>query len=196
VLCLSGKELPVDLYPVFLHLNGRAVLLVGGGKVASGKLDGLLASGARVTVVAPRIGEALRRPGVDLIQREFSPADLDGKWFAIAAAPPAVNREVARAAQDRQIFVNAVDDADSASAYLGGVLRKAGVTLAVSTDGRAPALAGLLREALEVVLPDDLEAWVRVARDLRAKWKAAGIPIPQRRPLLLHALNQLYQEAA
>jgi siroheme synthase-like protein len=107
-----------------------------------------------------------------------------------------VNREVARAAEERQVFVNAVDDADSASAYLGGVLRKGGVTVAVSTDGRAPALAGLLREALEAVLPDDLGAWVRVAQDLRAQWKAAGIPIPQRRPLLLRALIQLYREAA
>jgi uroporphyrin-III C-methyltransferase/precorrin-2 dehydrogenase/sirohydrochlorin ferrochelatase len=196
VSSVSGKELHVDLYPVFLHLRDRQALLVGGGKVASGKLDALLAAGAQVTVVAPRILESLRRPGVRIEEREFSAADLDGKWFAVAAAPPGVNREVARAAEDRQVFVNAVDDADSASAYLGGVLRKGGVTLAVSTDGRAPALAGLLREALEAVLPDDLGAWVRVAQDLRAQWKAAGIPIPQRRPLLLVALNQLYREAA
>ena len=175
----------MDLYPVFLHLRDRQALLVGGGKVASGKLDALLAAGAQVTVVAPRILESLRRPSVRIEEREFSPADLDGKWFAVAAAPPGVNREVARAAEERQVFVNAVDDADSASAYLGGVLRKGGVTL-----------AGLLREALEAVLPDDLGAWVQVAQDLRAQWKAAGIPIPQRRPLLLRALNQLYREAA
>jgi siroheme synthase-like protein len=186
----------VELYPVFLHLRGRPVLLVGGGKVASGKIDALLSAGARVTIVAPRLDPRLLRDGVEHFQRDFEPADLDGKWYALAAAPPAVNREVARAAETRRIFVNAVDDADSASAYLGGVVRKAGVTLAVSTDGRAPALAGLLREALEAVLPEDLEAWVGTAQDLRAKWKAAGIPIPDRRPLLLRALNQLYAEVA
>jgi uroporphyrin-III C-methyltransferase/precorrin-2 dehydrogenase/sirohydrochlorin ferrochelatase len=133
---------------------------------------------------------------VQRYQRPFEPADLDGKWFAVAAAPPAVNREVALAAEKRRVFVNAVDDADSASAYLGGVVRKAGVTLAVSTDGRAPALAGLLREALEAVLPEDLDTWVDAARDLRAQWKAAGVPIADRRPLLLRALNQLYAEVA
>jgi siroheme synthase-like protein len=191
-----GKERSVELYPVFLHLRGRPVLLVGGGKVASGKIDALLAAGARVTVVAPRLDPRLLRDGVQRFERPFEPADLDGKWFAVAAAPPAVNREVARAAEKRRVFVNAVDDADSASAYLGGVIRKAGVTLAVSTDGRAPALAGLLREALEVVLPEDLESWVGTAQDLRAQWKAAGVPIANRRPLLLRALNELYPEVA
>lgn len=186
----------MEMYPVFLHLRGRAVLLVGGGKVASAKIAALLAAGARVTVVAPEILEPLRRPGVELQEREFAPADLDGKWLAIAAAPPQVNREVARTAEERRIFVNAVDDASSASAYLGGVLRKGGVTVAISTDGRAPALAGLLREALEALLPDDLESWAEVAGRLRAHWKADAVALPNRRPLLLRALNELYGEAA
>src|SRR2546428_9344100 len=155
-------------------------------------LAALLAAGARVPVVAPRIFESLRRPGVRIEEREFAAADLDGKWFAVAAAPPGVNREVARAAEERQVFVNAVDDADSASAYLGGVLRKGGVTLAVSTDGRAPALAGLLREALEAVLPDDLGAWVELGERVRAGWKERGLPMGERRPLLLRALQDLY----
>ena len=186
----------MELYPVFLHLSGRPVLLVGGGKVASGKIAALLAAGARVTVVAPRISPELRRDGVEIRERAFVAADLEGQWFAIAAAPAAVNRAVAQAAGERHVFINAVDDADSASAYLGGVVRKAGVTLAISTDGRAPALAGLLREALEAILPDDLDAWVRTAQDLRASWKAAGVPMPDRRPLLLRALNRIYGEAA
>ncbi|MGZ6125498.1 MAG: precorrin-2 dehydrogenase/sirohydrochlorin ferrochelatase family protein [Myxococcales bacterium] len=185
----------MELYPVFLHLRGRPVLLVGGGDVASSKLDSLLAADARVTVVAPRILPSLRRPGVELREREFAAADLDGVWWAVAAAPPAVNREVARAAEERRVFVNAVDDAGSASAYLGGVLRKGGVTAAISTAGRAPALAGLLREALEALIPDDLESWAEVARDLRSHWKADAVQLPRRRPLLLRALNELYREA-
>jgi len=196
VLCLVRKELSVDLYPVFLHLNDRDVLLVGGGNVASGKLDALLSAGARVTVVAPRVLESIRRPSVQILEREFSPADLDDKWFAIAAAPPEVNRAVAQAASARRIFVNAVDDTASASAYLGGVLRKGGVTAAISTDGRAPALAGLLREALDALIPEDIESWASVALELRAHWKADAVPLPKRRPLLLRALNQLYREAA
>jgi uroporphyrin-III C-methyltransferase / precorrin-2 dehydrogenase / sirohydrochlorin ferrochelatase len=108
-----------------------------------------------------------------------------------------VNRAVARAAESRQLFVNAVDDTDSASAYLGAVLRKAGdVTAAISTAGRSPALAGLLREALDALIPDDVESWAQVAQELRAHWKADAVPLRLRRPLLLRALNELYREAA
>ena len=182
-----------NLYPIFLHLRGRPVLLVGGGKVAAVKLAGLVEAGAQVTVVAPEIHDELLRPGVKLAPREFQPADLDGKWLAVAAATPAVNRQVADAAEVRGVFVNAVDDTDSASAYLGGVVRKAGVTVAVSTGGRAPALAGLLREALEAVLPDDLDQWVEAALRQRARWRADGIPMHDRRPQLLRALQEIYR---
>jgi siroheme synthase (precorrin-2 oxidase/ferrochelatase) len=71
-------------------------------------------------------------------------------------------------------------------------LRKGGVTLAISTDGRAPALAGLLREALGSLLPDELGDWVGAAERLRARWRAEGVPIDRRRPLLLRALDELY----
>jgi uroporphyrin-III C-methyltransferase/precorrin-2 dehydrogenase/sirohydrochlorin ferrochelatase len=94
------------------------------------------------------------------------------------------------------VFVNAVDDAASASAFLGGVVRKDGVTLAISTGGRAPALAGLLREAIEAVLPAEIGDWIATAEALRARWRAEGIPIPGRRPLLLRALAELYAEGA
>jgi len=183
----------VPLYPVFLHLRERSVLLVGGGNVAAGKLAGLIEAGARITVVAPDIRPELIRPEVRLVPRAFQPSDLDGKWLAVAAATPDVNRAVAQAAEVRGIFVNAVDDADSASAYLGGVVRKAGVTVAVSTDGRAPALAGLLREALDAVLPDDLDEWVEAALRLRSRWRADNIPMHDRRPQLLRALQEIYR---
>jgi uroporphyrin-III C-methyltransferase/precorrin-2 dehydrogenase/sirohydrochlorin ferrochelatase len=93
------------------------------------------------------------------------------------------------------VFVNAVDDPAHASAYLGGVLRRAGVTVAVSTDGHAPALAGLIREGLEAVLPDDLDRWMTTARRARRGWKTRRVPMPSRRPDLLAALNRLYGTA-
>ena len=181
-----------EVYPVFLRLEGRRVVLVGGGRVASGKLGGLLAAGAQVTVIAPHIRPELEQPGATLLRRPFAPADLDGASFVVAAAPPEVNRAVAAAAEPRGLFVNAVDDAESASALLGGVVRRGGATVAVSTGGRAPALAGLLREALEAVLPDELEAWVEVGERARAGWKQRGLAMGERRPLLLKALQDLY----
>lgn len=186
-----------ELLPVFLKLEGRRVLLVGGGRLAKAKLPSLTAAGARVCVVAPTVApEIAATPGIGITRRGFVPADLDGAWLAIAAATPEANRAVSRAAEERRVFVNAVDDVASATAYLGGVVRKGGVVVAVSTEGRAPALAGLLREALESALPADATEWVKAAAALRARQKAAGVPFARRRPALLEELNRLYAEAA
>jgi uroporphyrin-III C-methyltransferase / precorrin-2 dehydrogenase / sirohydrochlorin ferrochelatase len=175
----------VEVFPAFLLLQDRPVVLVGGGKVASSKLTALLAARAHVKVVAPEIRDELRRPGVTIVQRGFEPGDLDGAWFAVSAANASVNREVAKAAEERRIFLNAADDPGSASAYLGGVVRKGGVTVAISTGGGAPALAGLLREAFEAFIPDQIADWLETARELRRK---AGVPMHERRPLLLKTL--------
>jgi len=184
----------VPVFPAFLKLEGRRVLVVGGGPVAAGKLRALLDAGARITLVAPDVVEAIKALAteIDIKQRPFEPADLDGAWYVVAAGPPDVNRAVARGADARCLFVNAVDDVESASAYAGAIVQRAGVTVALSTDGEAPALAGLLREALETVLPDDLDAWMAQAREARRAWLAQGVPMTERRPLLLQALNELY----
>jgi uroporphyrin-III C-methyltransferase/precorrin-2 dehydrogenase/sirohydrochlorin ferrochelatase len=180
------------MYPVFLKLTGRRVLLVGGGPVAAAKLAGLLADGAQVTVVAPEIRPELHQPGVTIAKRAFEPADLEGAWYVVAAAPPEINKQVLEAAEQRQVFVNAVDDPAHASAYAGSVVRRAGVTIAFSTDGRAPALAGLLREALDAWLPADLDEWMVASDAARREWKRSRVPMEERRPMLLETLNRLY----
>ena len=184
----------MSLHPVFLDLRERKVVLVGAGNVAVSKLPALLEAGARVSVVAPEVRPEIAGAGVEIAQRAFVPFDLDGAWFVVAAATPDVNREVAAAAEERRIFVNAVDDVKSATAYLGGVLRRGEITLAISTGGAAPALAGLLREGLDAVVPEEIDAWVDEARRLRAEQKAAGVPMTERRPALLVALNRLYEQ--
>ena len=181
------------LFPIFLKLSGRSVLVVGAGPVAASKLGALVDAGAKIHVVAPIIDPAVERRGVRLSQREFRPSDLDDAWLVVAAATPGVNLQVAKEAEQRCVFVNAVDDPSHASAYLGGVTHRAGVTFAISTEGRAPALAGLIREGLEAVLPDaELEAWMAAAADMRTQWRRDSIPMADRRPLLLRALMKRY----
>ena len=182
----------MDLFPAFLKLGGRRVLLVGGGTVAASKLGVLRRAGADITVVAPELHPSILAAPVRLEQRPFQESDLEDVWFVVAAATPAVNSAVSRAAEQRRIFVNAVDDPANASAYLGGVIRRSGVTFAISTNGEAPALAGLLREGLDALLPADLDAWRDCARDIRVQWKADGTPMSDRRPQLLEALVTLY----
>jgi siroheme synthase-like protein len=205
-----------ELLPLFLNVTGRPVVLVGGGRVAAAKLQQLLAAGARVTVVAPEISAAittnvgaafqaargghpervaLRDEPVRIVERGFRPQDLDGAWLVVAAATPDVNRAVAAAAEERRLFVNAVDDPANATAYLSGVVRRDGVTIAISTSGHAPALTALLREALDALLPRDLPAWIERARAQRVVWRRDAVPMDRRKPQLLTALNAIYGRA-
>ena len=120
-------------------------------------------------------------------------ADLDGAWLVVAAATPEVNREVAAAAEARQIFVNAVDDPANASAFLSGTVRRDGVTIAVSTSGAAPgadraAARGARQPSCR---PISIGGWRR--RDGSAAiWRRDGVPMAARKPRLLQALNGLY----
>lgn len=182
----------IGLFPAFLKLDGRRVVIVGAGPVAASKIAALQAAGADIVVVAPDVCAEVEAAGVAVVRKRFEPSDLQGAWFVVAAAPPEVNREVAAEGERLRVFVNAVDDPANASVYLGGVVRRGGVTFGISTDGAAPALAGLLREALDAMLPDDLEEWSVRAHELRQSWRARGVPMEARRPELLEALNALY----
>lgn len=188
----------MSVFPVFLKLENRRVLVVGGGPVAASKLETLRRAGADVRVVAPEICSAIAESVPEVERRPFAPSDLDGVWLVVAAATPAVNQAVAAEAELRRIFVNAVDDPSNATAYLGGVVRRDGVTVAISTDGAAPALAGLFREALEELLPDESEVrgWLADAQRMRRCWTAAGVRMEERRPRLLEALNARYRRLA
>ena len=187
------------VFPAFLKLGGRKVLVVGGGPMAAAKIAPLVQAGAVIHLVSPAICAAVDTEAVTFIEeREFRPSDLDGVWFVVAAATPEVNRQVAFEAAKRQLFVNAVDDPVNASVYLGGVVRRGGVTIAISTDGAAPALAGLLREAVDAALPgeQEMETWITRAQDLRAVWRIDAVPMAARRPQLLDTLNRIYQTGA
>src|SRR5215203_4125320 len=169
-----------ELLPIFLNLAGRRVVVVGGGPVAASKLGQLLATGADVRVVAPEIRQEIVDSGVVIERRAFVESDLNGAWLVIAAATPPVNEQVAEAAHARHLFVNAVDDPANATAYLSGVVRRDGVTLAISTRGDAPGLAGLLREALDAVLPRDLRLWMDESRLQRLRWRRDGVAMAAR----------------
>lgn len=168
----------MHMFPLFIDLNGRHVVLVGDGPVADAKRRQFADAGAVVRTVMPE---------------RFTPADLEGAWLVVAAAAPEINRAVAEAAAARRVFVNAVDDPVNATAFLSGVVRRGGVTIAVSTDGEAPALTALIREALDEILPGDLDQWLSTARAERKAWKRDGVAMDERKPRLLEALNQRYE---
>jgi uroporphyrin-III C-methyltransferase/precorrin-2 dehydrogenase/sirohydrochlorin ferrochelatase len=172
-----------SLYPVFLKLDGRTVLVVGAGAVAERKIAALTQAGARVRVVAPQATDAIREwaaaRALEWLPRRFEDTDVRDAWFVVAATPDAaVQRAVAAAAEARRCFVVAVDDPAHASAYSGAVVRRPPFTVAISSSGATPALTRLLREVIEHVLPR--EETVARAKELRARWQSEGTPTTDR----------------
>ena len=164
-------------YPVNLVLDGRRCLVVGGGTIALRKVEGLLACGGRVTVVAPRITAALRALSDVMIQeRRWRPDDLDGMWLVIAATDdPAVNRAVYEAGQRAGVWVNGADDPSNCSFTLPSVVRRGDLQVTVSTGGRSPALATWLRRRLEGEIGPEYAVLLDLLATERDGLKAAGI---------------------
>jgi uroporphyrin-III C-methyltransferase / precorrin-2 dehydrogenase / sirohydrochlorin ferrochelatase len=182
-------------FPVFLDLRGRRVVVVGGGPVALEKARSLHEAGARLRVVSPNVHPELAPLAEEVRPHAFAEPDLDGAWLVIAAATKTVNAAVKNAGETRRLFVVAVDDPDNGSAIGAARFHKGGLTVAISSDGRAPGLVALLRRALDELIPDDASEWLDVAERARREWKADSVPIGRRRPLLLRALHALYDGA-
>ena len=180
------------LFPLFLRLHGLPVLVVGAGPVALEKTRALLAANAKVRVVALDVIAAFADVPVTIERRAFEASDVDEVFFVVAAATPEVNRAVLAAGNAAHRFVVAVDDPDACTAYGAAVLERGGVSIAFSSSGRAPSLVALLRRAVESVLPEDLSEWRLTAESLRASLKEKGVPLAERTPLLLSALQAMY----
>lgn len=164
------------LYPVFLDLEGVAVLLVGGGQIASRKAEGLVAAGARLTVVAPMVLPELAATAADVRERGYAAEDLAGHQLVITATDaPAVNAQVAADARAAGVWVNSADDPENCSFILPAIARRGPLIAALSTGGASPALAGRLRDqiATTVLTPAAEVAAIELARQ-RAEIHAAG----------------------
>jgi uroporphyrin-III C-methyltransferase/precorrin-2 dehydrogenase/sirohydrochlorin ferrochelatase len=139
-------------FPLLLDLRGRVVLVVGGGRVAVRRVEGLAGAGATVRVIAPEIDPAILAVGVDAVHRAFDPTDVEGAWLVLACtADPAVNAAVAAAAEQRRIFCVRADDATGGTARTPAVLRRDDITVAVN-GGDDPRRARALRDAISLAL--------------------------------------------
>jgi siroheme synthase-like protein len=164
-----------DGYPVVLRLGGRTVLVVGGGAVALRKARGLLDAGAVVTVVAPELVDGFAPLDVIVVRRPYRRTDLEGQQLVIAATnDAAVQQQVFDDCQRAGVWVNSADDPDRCSFILPAIERRGPVIVAVSTQGRSPALAAQLRDKIASSLPADLEQRIEAAAARRAELHAAG----------------------
>jgi siroheme synthase-like protein len=181
---VTGQRPDAPPYLAALDLRGRRCVVAGGGAVARRKVEGLLAAGADVLVVAPEIGEM--PPGAALALREARLDDLDGAALAVCATDdPAANAALAREARRRGVLVNVVDDPESGTFTVPAVARRGRVQIGVSTGGASPLLARRLRDELAAHVTDDHARLAALLAELRAEWEpratAAGVPPADRR---------------
>src|SRR5262245_20333109 len=186
----------MSLFPMFVKLNGRLVVVVGGGEIAAGKIDGLLKAGAKVRLIAPEVHpsliSAIRTRKVEWVPREFAAGDLGGAALAIAAtSAPGVNASVYREAESRGIFCNAVDDVENCHFYYGSVMQRGDLQIAVSTNGKSPALAQRLRQELEQQFGPEYEVWLEWLGTARELLRAASGGTELAKQMLHHLSSKL-----
>ncbi len=162
------------MYPVFLDIAGESCLVVGGGRVAERKVEKLLESGARVTVVAPEVTEQITSLAADkkigLELRAYAGGEAAEYFLTVAATDdPALNRAVSGDARAARRLVNVVDVPELCNFYVPSVLRRGDLQVAVSTAGASPSLAKKIRERLEEQFPDNYARLLETLRAFRAR---------------------------
>ncbi|WP_421342577.1 siroheme synthase CysG [Aeromonas veronii] len=176
----------MDYLPIFCRLDNKPVLLVGGGEVAERKARLLLDAGAQLTVVAPELdpelAELAANGSIEWLAGEFASEQLAGKWLVVAATDRReVNALVYQSANQARIFANVVDDPKRSSFIMPSIIDRSPLMVAISSGGKAPVLARLLREKLEALLPQHLGAVAAFAGSLRERVKARFASMGERR---------------
>jgi precorrin-2 dehydrogenase/sirohydrochlorin ferrochelatase len=179
----------IEMFPLFLKLEGRPCLVVGAGRVGEGKLRGLLRAKARVKVVAPKATPGVQRlaKSGEIVwrKRRFVARDLDGMFLVVAATSshPA-NAVVLEQARRRGVLCNAVDDPRNCDFYYPAVLRRGSLQIAVSTGGASPELASRLRKELESCFGPEYGSWLGHLHHRREELLRAPMPAARRQRLL------------
>ena len=159
-------------YPVYLQLRDQPCVVIGGGKIAEGKVDGLLAGDAQVKLISPELTPHLQQlvteNKIEYIAREYQPGDLTGAFMVICATDKAeINRQVWEEGSANRQLVNVVDDTPRCNFIAPSILRKGDLTIAISTAGHAPVVAVRLKERLDREIGPEYERFLKLAAQLR-----------------------------
>jgi precorrin-2 dehydrogenase/sirohydrochlorin ferrochelatase len=181
-----------NLFPMFIKLEGRQVLVIGAGRVGEEKIEGLLGTGARIRVVALDASSIVRewaRAGkIELELRAFSSDDLDGAFLSVVATSSrSFNERVYFEAHRRGVLCNVVDVPDLCDFFYPSVVRRGDLQIAVSTSGQSPSLAQKIRLQLEKQFGPGYAAWVSELGATRRLVLASDLE-KERKLDLLHSL--------
>ncbi len=178
-----------SLFPMFVKLESREVLIVGAGRVGEPKIRGLLATGARIRVVAREASQAVRQWAINgeiiLEEHGFIPSDLDNVFLVVVATSSRdVNQMIYDEAQARRILCNVVDVPEQCDFYYPAVVQRGDLQIAISTSGQSPSLAQKIRQQLERQFGPGYAHWVAQLGDTRRKVLASNLDPARKRALL------------
>ena len=171
-------------YPVFLDLKARPCLVIGSGPEAERKSEGLIEVGAAVTVVAPqpspRLQELATRGKIVLHRRHYAQGDLAGVFLAIVATDvkPEVREGVAADARREKVLLNVMDVPDLCTWIAPAILRRGTLAVAISTSGRSPAMARLVKERLDLSIPEEYGPLLDTVAEVREELARRGLRVP------------------
>lgn len=173
----------MSYFPLFLEMNGRRALVIGGGAVAERKIATLLEAGAQVTVISPDITERIVRwskeNSIGLSARRYQPGDLAGyELVFVATDDKKVNATAYNEGREHGVWVNVADDPAHCDFILPSVLRRGDLTVAVSSGGGSPALARTIREELEIHLSQEYEQLAKLATEARVELHKRSLNVP------------------
>jgi precorrin-2 dehydrogenase/sirohydrochlorin ferrochelatase len=190
----------MSYYPVLIQLEGKKVLVVGGGTVAERKVETLLQYGAQVQVISREMTPRLRRYSeggkIGFIGQEFNEDWLEEAFMVIAATDdPSLNHQVSEKAKEKGLLVNAVDQPADCNFILPSILRRGDLLIAVSTSGKSPALAKKVREALEERFGDEYGSFLLLMGKLREDVLSQRLSQSENRRIFNNLVNSPILEA-
>jgi len=169
----------MSYYPVFLDIRNKRCVAVGGGVIAQRKINMLLDHEAQVTVISPQLCSELEKMAestITVIRREYQAGDLEGAFVVVAATDnQAINEQVATDASEKGVLINVVDVPALSNFIVPSYLRRGDLTIAVSTNGKSPALARKIRTKLEDAFEQEYADLIAVVEEVRAELKAKGV---------------------
>ena len=159
-------------YPIYVQLNEQLCIVIGGGKIAEGKVDGLLAANAKVKIISPELTphlhDLVKQNQIEYAARHYQVGDLTGAFMVICATDQTeINHQVWQEATANQQLVNVVDDTPRCNFIAPAILRKGDLNIAISTGGKAPALAVRLKQHLQEEIGPQYERFLELSGQLR-----------------------------
>ncbi len=190
----------MSYYPVFLDVNNKKTLVIGGGQVAQRKVETLLDYGASVFIVSreltPRLKELVEDKKIRYAGPEFDENRLEGIFLVIAATDDAMlNRRVSLSAQERGLLINAVDQPEDCNFIVPSVVRRGDLQVAISTSGKSPALARKIREEMELRFGEEYEKLLLVMGNIREVILSRGLPQEQNKRIFQKIIESDILEA-